>query len=250
MRTLTIQPQQVYYGELILVNSTHSYRMENQEQWMVPVIKDSPAILLHKRASKKLEELICTLHCSEEIVPVSGLRGKQEQLEIYEDCLRVEGVGYTTDFVAMPGHSEHHTGLAIDLAENKPNIDFICPEFPYTGIFKNFRDNAAQYGFIERYKEGKESITNVAKEPWHFRYVGYPHAQIISDMDYTLEEYIEYLKQFREQGEHLYYKTNDVKFEIFFVPTYNADNVPISLPKNAHCKISGNNEDGIIVTLW
>ncbi len=250
MRTLTIQPKQVYYGELILVNSTHSYKMESQEQWMIPVRRDFPEILLQKRASKKLEELIHKLQCKEEIVPVSGFRGKQEQLEIYEDCLRVEGVGYTTNFVAMPGHSEHHTGLAIDLAENKPDIDFVCPEFPYVGICKEFRDNAADYGFIERYKEGKESITNVAKEPWHFRYVGYPHAHIINDMDFCLEEYIEYLKQFREYGEHLYYKTKDIKFEIFFVPTYNGNNVQLSLQEDAHCQISGNNEDGIILTLW
>ncbi|KYH30442.1 D-alanyl-D-alanine carboxypeptidase [Clostridium tepidiprofundi DSM 19306] len=250
MRSLTIQQQQIYCGELILVNSAYPYRIENQEHWMVPVRKDFPKILLHKRASKKLKELIHKLNCAKEIVPVSGLRSVQEQIEIYEDCLREEGVGYTTNFVAMPGHSEHHTGLAIDLAENKPDIDFICPEFSYTGICKEFRENAAKYGFIERYKEGKEFITNVAKEPWHFRYVGYPHAQIIEDMDYTLEEYIEYLKKFKEKGEHLYYKSNNVEYEIFFVPIYDEHNFKLLLKENTRCQISGNNVDGIIVTLW
>lgn len=81
--------------------------------------------------------------------------------------------------------SEHQTGLAIDLAENKEQIDFICPHFPYTGICGEFRAAAPRFGFIERYVSGKEQITGIGAEPWHFRYVGYPHSVIMAEKNYS-----------------------------------------------------------------
>ena len=79
--------------------------------------------------------------------------------------------------------------LAIDLAANAPDIDFIRPDFPYTGIYGQFRALAPSYGFILRYPAGKESITRISEEPWHFRYVGVPYASIITNRGLVLEEY-------------------------------------------------------------
>lgn len=76
--------------------------------------------------------------------------------------------------MAFPDHSEHQTGLAIDLAEDRPDIDFIRPQFPYEGICRKFRERAAEFGFVERYKSEKQKITGIGAEPWHFRYVGRP----------------------------------------------------------------------------
>ncbi len=75
--------------------------------------------------------------------------------------------------------------MAIDLALNEGNIDFICPKFPYYGICQNFRNIAPKYGFIERYKDEKKAITKISKEEWHFRYVGYPHSKIITEKEYV-----------------------------------------------------------------
>ena len=97
----------------------------------------------------------------------------------------------TRKFVAYPGCSEHQTGLAIDLGANLPEIDFICPEFPDTGIFGKFREKAADFGFIERYPKGKEAVTGIGAEPWHFRYVGVPHAAVMKAGGLVLEEYAE-----------------------------------------------------------
>jgi len=55
-------------------------------------------------------------------------------------------------------------------------------------------ENAHKYGFILRYPDGKQSITKVIYEPWHFRYVGKEHAEVIKEKGFCLEEYIEYLK--------------------------------------------------------
>lgn len=64
--------------------------------------------------------------------------------------LQENGTEFTAKFVAMPGHSEHQTGLAIDLGLRQPDIDFIRPAFPYEGICQKFRELAPAFGFIER----------------------------------------------------------------------------------------------------
>ncbi len=248
-KTITFQKQDIYKGDLILVNGAHPIKAEPLPIELTQVRADFPEITLRKRATEMLNRLIRDIESTHQIVPVSGYRSVYEQASIYEECLREEGVGYTTDYVAMPNCSEHQTGLAIDLAENKPNIDFICPDFPYTGICQTFRKNAARYGFIERYQEGKEASTNVAKEPWHFRYVGCPHAQLITEQEITLEEYIESLKRWQD-GSKWRCQVDEREYEIFFVPVDEADLISVALPESACCQVSGNNEDGLIITLW
>lgn len=65
---------------------------------------------------------------------------------------------------------------------------------PWSEICQIFRDRAADYGFIERYPKGKENITHIGHEPWHFRYVGVEHAKQMTERNLTLEEYVEWLK--------------------------------------------------------
>ncbi len=84
--------------------------------------------------------------------------------------------------VAIPGTSEHELGLALD----------IIAEFDAdsTATWLWLRENAPRYGFILRYPEGKEEITGISYEPWHFRYVGVPTAQEITESGLCLEESI------------------------------------------------------------
>lgn len=250
MKKLAIQYEQIYSGELILVNDRYPLHQMAGTRWLVPACKGCSDILLHKRAAGQLQQLIENIHARETIVPVSGFRDYEEQTEIYEECMRTEGIGYTTDFVALPGCSEHHTGLAIDLAEKKEDIDFICPEFPYEGICQTFRETASAYGFIERYQKGKEAVTHVAQEPWHFRYIGIPHADIIKEKNLTLEEYILYLKQFTLSGEHLVYERQGIRYEIFYIPLKEGERYELSLEEEKRCIVSGNNVDGVIVNTW
>ena len=92
--------------------------------------------------------------------------------------------------MALPGHSEHQTGLAIDLGLRGPEIDFIRPDFPYEGVCQRFRERAADFGFVERYPAGKEAVIGIAHEPWHFRYVGPSHAREMVHRGLVLEEYL------------------------------------------------------------
>lgn len=174
---------------LILVNQKHAYPV-SAEQNLVMVHGDFPDILLEREAVRALSRLMEEINGWQYIVPVSGWRGFAEQQKIYSDSLRDNGREFTAQYVALPGHSEHQTGLAIDLGLRRPDVDFIRPTFPYEGICQQFRELAPRYGFIERYPAGKEPITGIAHEPWHFRYVGTPHAECITRQGLTLEEYL------------------------------------------------------------
>ena len=70
-----------------------------------------------------------------------------EQTQIFEDSLKENGAEFTQKVVAKPGCSEHQTGLAIDLGQNIPPIDFIRPDFPYYGICNKFRTEPAHPAF-------------------------------------------------------------------------------------------------------
>lgn len=159
------------------------------------------------------------------------------------------GDAFTQQFVALPGHSEHQTGLAVDLGIRKEDIDFIRPDFPYTGMCKIFRQHSIRYGFIERYPKGKENITGIAHEPWHFRYVGYPHAAIMMEKDFCLEEYINFLKQFRYGDAPYFWRTENSDIAISYIAA-NGNDTQFQIAEDISYSISGNNVDGYIITEW
>ena len=102
----------------------------------------------------------------------------------YSDAKAKEEAGKN---VAVPGTSEHQLGLAVDF-----NTDQVS--FENTKEFAWLKANAAKYGFVNRYPKDKTSITGINYEPWHWRYVGVEHANKMNELNYCLEEYVEYLK--------------------------------------------------------
>lgn len=122
-----------------------------------------------------------------DLVAVSGYRSYAYQESLYNMSL-VEESGYNSDYVALPGYSEHQTGLAIDVLSR--DYMFLNEGFKYTDAYKWIKENAHKYGFIVRYPEGKEDITGYPFEPWHLRYVGIKNAKNIIKRDCTLEEYL------------------------------------------------------------
>ena len=114
---------------------------------------------MERRAARLLAACIQAAGGAREIVPVSGWRSQAEQQAIWEDTLQRRGEAFTRQYVAVPGCSEHQTGLAIDLGENRPEVDFLCPAFPDSGPCGALRRRAADFGFILRYPKGKEAVT-------------------------------------------------------------------------------------------
>lgn len=180
-------------NSLILVNGLYPCPAD-AERDLIPVCADHPDILLEREAVRALSRIMEQLGGWGSIVPVSGWRSSEEQLALYGHSLRENGPEFTEKFVAAPGHSEHETSLAIDLGLRQAEIDLICPAFPYEGICQKFRELAPAYGFVERYPRGKEHITGIAHEPWHFRYVNTPHSEIMAFRGLTLEEYLAWIK--------------------------------------------------------
>lgn len=109
------------------------------------------------------------------------------------------------EYLTEPGHSEHHTGLALDIVDGEwINAGYgLVPEYDTQASQQWLVDTMDDYGFILRYPEGKEEITGIQYESWHFRYVGEENAQYIVENDLVLEEYIERLQQ-REDAEMEY----------------------------------------------
>ncbi len=90
--------------------------------------------------------------------------------------------------VTVPGTSEHHLGLALDILTG--SYTKMDDGFGDTAAGKWLAENASDYGFILRYPKGKEDITGIVYEPWHFRYVGREYAKDIEERGVCLEEYL------------------------------------------------------------
>lgn len=233
----------IHDGLLILVNAEHPIQ-HMERPVLAPAVPGSD-ILLDTRAAAMLSGLISRIGAAGEIIPVSGWRSEAEQREIWDGSMRESGEEFTRKYVALPGCSEHQTGLAIDLALRADNIDFIRPEFPYDGVCGRFRALAADYGFVERYQGGKEGVTGIAAEPWHFRYVGRPHARIMCEMGLCLEEYVEYLRAYPYPERLLEVRGEVYEAEVGFAGAHDTLGLP-----DAPYQVSGNNVDGYIYTLW
>lgn len=180
---------------LTLVNAEHPIFRPIDRRELIRVSEDYPDILMERRAAAALRRLLSEIGSDGEIVPVSGWRSNEEQKQIWADTVAEKGVSFARKYVALPACSEHETGLAIDLALKAPEIDFICPDFPQTGICGKFRERAPYYGFIQRYSREKEGITGISEEPWHFRYVGTPHSLIMVKNGLSLEEYTDRMRK-------------------------------------------------------
>ena len=122
----------------------------------------------------------------------SVYRSVKRQQEIWDEFIEKYGEEYTISHVAVPGHSEHHTGLAIDicLVVNGTVIDDNDEMIAQREIFAKIHEKLADYGFILRYPEGKKYITGYDYEPWHLRFVLVDNAKAIKNQDVTLEEFL------------------------------------------------------------
>ena len=123
----------------------------------------------------------------------SARRSVAEQQRIVDDFTEKYGENYVKNYVAVPGYSEHHTGLALDLYLNIDGEDVYLNEdmVQYPEIWEQIHAKLADHGFILRYLDGREAITGYSYEPWHIRYVDDPAiAKEIMEKDMTLEEYL------------------------------------------------------------
>ena len=119
----------------------------------------------------------------------SSFRSYQDQETVYNDFKNVS-LKYADSYAARPGHSEHQTGLAIDITSlEHPYISNDEKSFDKSTEYEWLKNNCHKYGFILRYPKDKEHITGYNTESWHFRYVGTEAATKMYKENLTLDEY-------------------------------------------------------------
>ena len=161
------------------------------------------------------------------IYVTSSYRDLDKQTDLYNKKVEsyvMQGYSYESakeqagQVVAVPGTSEHHLGLALDLVSSEYRK--LDEKQENTKGFKWLTEHSWEYGFILRYPNGETDITGIIYEPWHYRYVGLEAAKEITESGLTLEEYVgarpvseglaalEEQEQTarRQQGENLYTK--------------------------------------------
>lgn len=123
-----------------------------------------------------------------DFVLVSDFRTYQYQEQLYNNYVARDGQEAADQYSARPGHSEHQTGLTVDVgsADSASNLTV---KFGDTPEYAWLKDVAHEYGFIVRYPEGKEHITGYQYEPWHIRYIG-DEAEAVYESGLSLEEYL------------------------------------------------------------
>lgn len=119
----------------------------------------------------------------------SGYRSYETQKMLYDNYVARDGLEKASRYSAKPGHSEHQTGLAIDITTEDTTTS-IGDWFNNTKQAEWLYNNAYKYGFILRYPQNKEHITGYKFESWHYRYVGLEHSKHFAMNDLTLEEYL------------------------------------------------------------
>ena len=131
----------------------------------------------------------------------SAYRSHEYQERLFDKKIRTytgRGLSYLDAFrigsysVIIPGTSEHELGMALDIVT--PGYMTLDEGYAKTAAGKWLKENAYKYGFILRYPEGKEYITGIIFEPWHYRYVGEEAAKYLTENELTLEEYIKQLE--------------------------------------------------------
>lgn len=181
---------------LTLVNKTHKLPDDWTDRIELVTGKNSmdEEFTVEKEALAHYEDLREALLKEDVDIELdSTYRSVEEQEELWKEFEKEYGEDYCKKYVAVPGYSEHHTGLAIDVCLIKDGkvIDDNDKMIAEKEIFAKVHKALPEYGFILRYLPGdKEKITGYSYEPWHLRYVGKDAAKEIAEKGITLEEYL------------------------------------------------------------
>jgi D-alanyl-D-alanine carboxypeptidase len=183
------------YDQLALVNKNQALPEDYTPHDLVvpdvafPFEEDSPKKQLRAPAAEALEKLFKEAEeAGYQLYAQSSYRSYERQVTLFEAYANEHGEAEANTFSARPGESEHQTGLSMDITS--ASVDFrLTGDFGETPEGEWVRDNAHRFGFIIRYPEGKEEITQYQYEPWHLRYVGERTAAEIMENQLTLEEY-------------------------------------------------------------
>lgn len=169
--TITRQNGITYVDGVLVANKTYGLPSSYNPGDLLPECAGAFSTMQADAAAKGLN-----------IYNASGFRSYSLQNDLYTRYSNRDGKAAADRYSARPGHSEHQTGLALDLND-------ITSAFANTAEGIWVAENCWRYGFILRYPQGKEAQTGYMYEPWHIRYVGVDAATKIYQSGLCLEEY-------------------------------------------------------------
>lgn len=197
---------------LILVNRFN--QLEDDLSFEQAIIENG--FIIDARIQNELEQMLADgREQGLDFIVVSTYRTLAQQQANYDSVYQSyinqgrshdEAVTMTEEYIALPSASEHSTGLAIDITEPvlyQQGEGGLVDAFDQTPEGQWLYQNAADYGFVLRYPKGKEDITIINYESWHFRYVGVENATYMAENNLTLEEYVEILENNEELREEI-----------------------------------------------
>lgn len=259
-----VNDEYLHSGDLILVNSDYAYKAgtptDMKSSYDYRVDKDGERVMSIKDSTVSAKKIVLTNLNSmlsdfkkakniNDVMLVSGHRTEEYQKTLYDNNLKSTGLDYSTT-IEIPGHSEHHSGYAVDFQLDQADY----PVFAGTGNYSWINENCYKYGFILRYLEDKTEITGIDAESWHYRYVGVPHAQIMYNDKICMEEYITYIKQYSRENPYYLNSDDGNRYAIYYVVKGEGDSTNVDIPmfengSEYEYTISGNNCDGFIITV-
>lgn len=254
--SVSVSNEDVHAGDLILVNTDTAYVEENPTE--IVSIYDHKTDNYHvsgtetslrQPALDALNQMLDAFYVAtghQDMIVISGYRTTQQQQELYDADLAETGE-QTSTRVALPGHSEHESGYALDFSLYTDGVQY---DYDGTGEYAWINENCAHYGYVLRYAEDKQETTGIQAEPWHYRYVGQPHATYMMENNVCLEEYLTLLKNYTADEPLSITNWDGEIYQVYYVAAdTSTDSTYVMVPPDAKYTISGNNSDGFIVTV-
>lgn len=269
-KEITLTPDELHAGELILINYTLGFEFVEPvglDSQLKKIYGSHPAShYTHPNSSQLLRadvlgafnEMMADFYAFSEDGSTQtrlAYRSYDSQKELYDK--------YGDSYV-YPGYSEHQTGAVIDLnvirwsetvnAKGETVRTSETYELGYFDIFDWIYENCCKYGFVLRYPESKVSKTGVGNDKDHFRYVGVAHATYMYENNLCLEEYLALLQSHTYEGEHITVDCDGKSYEIYYIAASldeegNITDTAVYVPENLPYTVSGNNYDGFVVTV-
>lgn len=242
-----VEYAQINNGDLVLVNSLYSYKFQEGDVTLTTLydnrnnyygVSDN-VLQLDMNVITQLNALMeaySIANSNTDLRVICGYRTLEAQTDKYNNGKsKFQG-----------GYSDYHTARSFDLGifPDGPESNYYSPE----GIYAWIDENAASYGFVLRYPDGKNSVTGEDARTYTYRYVGIPHAVYMKQNNLCLEEYIEQIKTYTNSNP-LSVTSGVSQYQVYYVAA-NVNNVTsVPVPSNKPYTISGNNVDGFIVTV-
>ena len=169
------------------------------QDWSIQTEEVQNGYEMDKRAAPAMREMIqAAKEDGVELMLCSAYRSVEKQQQLFDRSQQAymaqgmseeEAYAKTATETAIPGTSEHQTGLAADIVT--PTYQMLDAGFADTPAGQWLSEHAAEYGFVLRYPQDKQEVTGIIYESWHYRFVGKTHAKLKKESGLCLEEYLQ-----------------------------------------------------------